>query len=74
MGTLAARMGDRGLLERVTGPGRAIHHQGTDAGEQARTAGAGVMDGVFEHTIGRLDEHDLRLLHDLLLRATAAEE
>src|SRR5947208_3521473 len=38
-GTLAARMVDRGLIERVPAPGRAIRHRLTDKGEQVRREG-----------------------------------
>jgi len=38
-GTLAARMAERGLLERVDGPGRAVRHRITTKGEQIRAEG-----------------------------------
>jgi DNA-binding MarR family transcriptional regulator len=73
MGTLAARMVDRGLLDRVNGPGRAVRHQVTDAGEAAWRTGAGMMDDVLAGTIGRLSAPELAVLHGLLLRAAAPE-
>ncbi|MFD6156490.1 MarR family winged helix-turn-helix transcriptional regulator [Nocardia sp. NPDC060256] len=39
-GTLATRMVDRGLIERVPGPGRAVRHQLTAKGEEIRAEGA----------------------------------
>jgi DNA-binding MarR family transcriptional regulator len=46
-GTLAARMIDRGLIERVAGPGRAVRHRLTDKGTELRQAGAGMVDEVL---------------------------
>jgi DNA-binding MarR family transcriptional regulator len=71
MGAMATRMIDRGLLERRPGPGRAIRHRITEAGEQARAAGAEIMRGVMEETIGNLPDDDIRTLHRLLLAAAA---
>jgi DNA-binding MarR family transcriptional regulator len=51
MGALATRMIDRGLLERRAGPGRAVRHRITDAGERARAAGAEILQGVLEETV-----------------------
>lgn len=70
MGTLASRMVDRGLLERVTGSGRAIHHRVTASGERAREAGGAIMDEVMRASLGRLSKADLATLHRLLLAAT----
>jgi DNA-binding MarR family transcriptional regulator len=71
MGAMATRMIDRGLLERRPGPGRAIRHRITEAGEQARAAGAEIMRAVMEETIGNLPDDDIRTLHRLLLAAAA---
>jgi DNA-binding MarR family transcriptional regulator len=71
MGALAARMIERGLLERRPGPGRAVRHRITEAGEQARAAGAEMMQEVLGQTVGTLSEDDLRTLHRLLLAAAA---
>src|SRR3954463_12687070 len=60
MGALATRMIDRGLLERRAGPGRAVRHRITDAGERARAAGAEILQGVLEETVGVLPDDDLR--------------
>ena len=69
MGELAKRMTDRGLLERVAGPGRGVRHRLTEAGERAREAGAGVMDDVLAESVGRLAPDELAMLHELLLKA-----
>jgi DNA-binding MarR family transcriptional regulator len=72
MGALASRMIDHGLLERRTGPGRAVRHRVTPAGERARRAGAEIMRGVFAQSLGALSEADLRTLHRLLVAAAEA--
>lgn len=69
MGTLASRMVDRGLLERLTGSGRAIRHRITPEGERVRREGSRVLDGVLRSTLGRLSKDDLATLHRLLLEA-----
>ncbi|HEY0933206.1 MAG TPA: MarR family winged helix-turn-helix transcriptional regulator [Trebonia sp.] len=70
MGTMAARMIDRGLLERVTGPGRAVRHRLTPAGEQLRQDGSALADSVLGDTLGQLSEAELATLHTLLTKAT----
>jgi DNA-binding MarR family transcriptional regulator len=73
MGELARRMVDRGLLERVDGPGRAVHHPLTEAGERARADGAGVVDGVLAETVGRLTATERATLHELLVKAVSEQ-
>ena len=69
MGELARRMIDRGLLERVPGPGRKVQHRLTDEGERVREAGATTVDGVLEESLGGLSRSELATLHSLLVRA-----
>lgn len=69
MGTLATRMIQRGLIERVPGPGRAVRHRLTSRGQEVNEAGAAVLNGVFDETLGRLTPHERADLHRLLLRA-----
>jgi DNA-binding MarR family transcriptional regulator len=69
MGTLAGRMIDRGLIERLAGPGRAIRHRLTVEGERIRGAGDGVLDGVLAESLGRLTPTELSTLHGLLQKA-----
>jgi DNA-binding MarR family transcriptional regulator len=71
MGALAARMIERGLLERRSGAGRAVRHRITPAGDRARTAGAGIVREVLRESVGVLSAEDLRTLHQLLLAAAA---
>jgi len=69
MGALANRMIANGLIERVPGPGRAIRHRLTAAGEQAFRAGSKIVDGVFDDTLARLSKDELTTLYALLTRA-----
>lgn len=70
MGALAGRMVDRGLLERAGGPGRAVRHELTAQGEQAREAGSEVLDVVLQESFGSLTPEQLDQLHALLTLAT----
>ena len=72
-GALATRMIQRGLLERVDTPGRAVRHRITDAGERVRSAGAVIVDGVLAETIGRLTPDEQTALHALLVKAADPE-
>jgi len=66
-GTLAARMVERGLIERVSGPGRAVRHRLTAQGERIRAEGdrrvaavrrrsfAGLSPGQVDQLAGLLD-------------------
>ncbi|WP_433443827.1 MarR family winged helix-turn-helix transcriptional regulator [Nonomuraea sp. CA-141351] len=60
-GSLAVRMADRGLIERVPGPGRAVRHRLTEEGERLRMAGQEAADTVIATsfqslTAGQLDQ------------------
>jgi DNA-binding MarR family transcriptional regulator len=65
-GTLAARMADRGLIERVPGPGRAVRHRLTEQGEQLRAAGQRIADQVVDSSFGALSAAQLDELGALL--------
>ncbi|WP_037362152.1 MarR family winged helix-turn-helix transcriptional regulator [Amycolatopsis orientalis] len=65
-GTLAARMVDRGLIERVPAPGRAVRHRLTEKGEQLRAAGQEVVDVVVKKSFSRLSAAQLNELGALL--------
>lgn len=67
-GTLAARMIDRGLIERVPGPGRAVRHRLTAKGEDLRQRGQRVLDDVLAASFGRLTPQQLATLDELLQR------
>jgi DNA-binding MarR family transcriptional regulator len=69
-GALAGRMIDRGLIERVQGPGRAVRHRLTDRGRELRQAGGEIVDRVLANSFApltgaQLDDFD-RLLQLLL--------
>jgi DNA-binding MarR family transcriptional regulator len=53
-GSLASRMVDRGLIERVAGPGRAVRHRLTAKGLQVRQAGEVLVDGVLAQSLADL--------------------
>ncbi len=69
MGELARRMADRGLIERVEGPGRKVEHQLTADGDELRRAGADTVDGVLAESLGHLTAAERETLHRLLLKA-----
>jgi DNA-binding MarR family transcriptional regulator len=65
-GSLAGRMVDRGLIERVPGPGRAVRHRLTDEGERLRAAGQERADQVVERSFEGLTDRQVDQLGDLL--------
>jgi DNA-binding MarR family transcriptional regulator len=65
-GTLAARMVDRGLIERVPGPGRAVRHRLTDKGTRLYAEGQVTLDGVVASSFRALSAAQLDQLGELL--------
>jgi DNA-binding MarR family transcriptional regulator len=65
-GTLAARMVDRGLIERVPAPGRAIRHRITDKGEAVRREGERRVRAVVERSFAGLTRAQIDQLGALL--------
>jgi DNA-binding MarR family transcriptional regulator len=65
-GSLAARMADRGLIERVPGPGRAVRHRLTEEGARLRAAGQDTVDTVFKSSLSALSADQLNQLGELL--------
>jgi DNA-binding MarR family transcriptional regulator len=65
-GSLAARMTERGLIERVPGPGRAVRHRLTDRGEELRQAGDDLVKEVVTESFAPLTAGQLDQLGDLL--------
>src|ERR1700742_4155772 len=53
-GSLAARMADRGLIERVPGPGRAVRHRLTEKGAELRAAGQQAAEAIVASSFGAL--------------------
>ncbi|MFB9687427.1 MarR family winged helix-turn-helix transcriptional regulator [Amycolatopsis plumensis] len=68
-GSLANRMADRGLIERVPGPGRAVRHRLTAEGARLRAEGQKLVDGIAESSFGALSAAELDQLGELLERA-----
>jgi DNA-binding MarR family transcriptional regulator len=68
-GSLATRMADRGLIERVPAPGRAVKHRLTEKGEQLRAEGQEAVDEVFKTSFDSLTPTQLQQLGDLLTAA-----
>jgi DNA-binding MarR family transcriptional regulator len=67
-GTLAARMIDRGLIERVPGPGRAVRHRLTDKGEDLRKKAGAIVRGVLTESFAPLSAEERETFGDLLAR------
>ncbi|MEV4638123.1 MarR family transcriptional regulator [Actinoplanes sp. NPDC049548] len=67
-GTLATRMIDRGLIERVPGPGRAVRHRLTDKGDDVRLRGTDIVRGALIESFAPLSEDELQTFGDLLAR------
>jgi DNA-binding MarR family transcriptional regulator len=65
-GSLAARMADRGLIERLPGPGRAVRHRLTEDGARLRAAGQEAVDAVFQSSLSALSSAQLNQLGELL--------
>ena len=60
---------ERGLIERVEAPGRAVRHRLTASGTRSLEAGGRVLDQVLAGTLGSLSGAELTTLHALLLKA-----
>ncbi len=67
-GTLAGRMIQRGLIERVPGPGRAVRHRLTEKGTALRHDGAAIVDGVLRQSFAPLAPAQLAEFDELLTR------
>jgi DNA-binding MarR family transcriptional regulator len=65
-GSLATRMADRGLIERVPGPGRAVRHRLTEEGARLRAEGQGIVDGVVTSSFRDLSATQIDQLGELL--------
>ena len=65
-GSLATRMAERGLIERVPGPGRAVRHRLTERGEELLRAGMEIHERVVTGSFAPLASDELDRLGDLL--------
>ena len=68
-GSLAVRMAERGLIERVPGPGRAVRHRLTERGDRLREAGQARADRVVGESFAALTDEQIAHLGDLLAGA-----
>lgn len=72
-GSLAQRMTDRRLIERVPGAGRAVRHRMTEKGERLQSEGQRVVEEVFQASFQHLSPQELDRLGDLLDAALAPD-
>ena len=73
-GTLAGRLIDRGLIERVPGPGRAVRHRLTLEGDRLREEASGVVERVLSDSFERLTPAQVETLDALLQQLVGAPE
>ncbi len=73
-GALAGRLIERGLIERVPGPGRAVHHRLTEKGRALRVAGGRIVDGVVARSFASLTPDELQTFDTLLSRLLGATD
>ncbi len=65
-GTLASRMVARGLIERTSGPGRAVRHRITAKGAKLLKEGSAIADAVLAESFGPLSADERETLGALL--------
>jgi DNA-binding MarR family transcriptional regulator len=61
-------MVERGLIERVAGPGRAVHHRITARGRRLLAEAGPVVDEVLAASLGTLTTPELDTFGELLER------
>jgi DNA-binding MarR family transcriptional regulator len=71
-GTLATRMIERGLIERLAGPGRAVRHRLTDEGRSLRRAGDKIVERVLTESFALLTPKQLSTFDKLLVQLLPA--
>ncbi len=73
-GTLAGRMIERGLIERIEGAGRAVRHRLTEEGRKLRRAGDKVAERVLTESFAPLSAKDLATFDALLIALLGGNE
>jgi len=73
-GALAGRMVERELIERVAGPGRAVHHRITPRGRRLLADASPLVDEVLAASLGALTAPQLDVLGDLLERLVGSAD
>lgn len=71
IGTLAARMIDRGLLVRKEGPGRVVRHRITPKGRALLKKGAAIVDEILAASLAALTPRQVETLGALLRKVLA---
>ena len=59
---------ERGLIERVPGPGRAVHHRATERGDELRRVGEKIVDDILTASFAALAPHELAAFDSFLAR------
>jgi len=72
-GTLANRMVERGLIERVNGAGRAVRHRITAKGRKVLKAAYAVVDGVLARSFSGLSAEQIQTLGELIATVLRSE-
>jgi DNA-binding MarR family transcriptional regulator len=67
-GALAGRMIERGFIERIPGPGRAVHHRLTAKGMELRRAGDQIVASVLARSFAALTPARLKTFDKLLIQ------
>ena len=73
-GTLAGRMIQRGLIERVPGPGRAVRHRLTEKGNALRQDGDAIVERVLRESFVSLTPAQLATFDELLTTVLAQSD
>jgi DNA-binding MarR family transcriptional regulator len=73
-GTLAGRMIERGLIERVPSRGRAARHRLTEKGYELRKAGNHIVERVLANSFSALTPTQLATFDKLLIRLVGSPE
>jgi DNA-binding MarR family transcriptional regulator len=68
MGALATRLIARGLIERLSGPGRAVRHELTATGKNLYEDGAEILEGVLAASFAPLTKTEIATFDELLQR------
>jgi DNA-binding MarR family transcriptional regulator len=68
-GTLAHRLENQGLIERLPGTGRRIEHRLTEQGSRMLAAGYPIAAGVLSASFAALSENQRAMLYQLVNRA-----
>lgn len=67
-GALANRLEAHGWIERISGPGKAIHHHVTAPGEAVLSKGMSIYQEVLSRSFAPLTVMEHKTLYDLLIR------